>query len=92
MCYFFRLYTYTLFKDVFLESKSGGYKMVMERNIDVNASFNSLDLSIEKTLTEKNAAFYCLKTYVTYSEKYRCKVNMLLSILTFKCIIIFFFF
>ena len=53
-----RLYTGLKDSWVFNVLSSPAYKKVMENNVKLDLSFNDWDISVEKTLTEPQSAFF----------------------------------
>ena len=59
---------------IFNVLSSAPYKSVMENNVDLDLSFDSVDNSIEKTLAEPKQVFFHYERYVELNPKYKCKV------------------
>ena len=54
------------------------FKDVVKSNVDNDTSFNALDITIEKTLSEPNAALYYYKDFInSLLRKYDCKNQVL---------------
>ena len=78
-CDFFRLYAGDRSE---LSGKtlltSAIYRDVIKNNVDLDTSFNRIDISVEKTLNEPNTALFYDHHYVQGTSKHKCKVKFLL--------------
>ena len=73
----YRLYTGPKDSSLYGVLTSAPYKNVMKNNVNINTSFNSIEVSLEKTLNESNTAFLYFGSAVSYMKKYQCKVCIL---------------
>ena len=75
-CCFFRLYAGDRSE---LSGKtlltSAIYTDVIKNNVDLDTSFNRIDISIEKTLNEPNTALFYDHHYLQGFSKHKCKVK-----------------
>ena len=55
---------------------SDAYKDVLENNIDMETSFNQLELSIEEVLRQPNRALFYTMATIQNMKKYGCQVNI----------------
>ena len=71
-----RLYTGPKDSSIFNHLVTEPYKNIMKNNINMEDSFNSIEISIQKVLNEPNTAlFWYLEDVV--SEKYKCLVRLI---------------
>ena len=71
-----RLYTGPKDTSIFNHLVTEPYKNIMKNNINMEDSFNSIEISIQKVLNEPNTAlFWYLEDVV--SEKYKCLVRLI---------------
>ena len=72
----FRLYSGPKETVIFNVLSSSPYKKVMEKNIDLETSFNSNKESVEKTIHEAKRAFFQFASVVSDDEDFRKKVHL----------------
>ena len=70
--HFCRLFTGPKDSSIFDILSTTPYKSVMENNVDLDLSFNSDDMGIEKTLEEPKRAYFNFE--INVAAKYKCKV------------------